>query len=139
MNYKVVVGILAIPWAIAAFLTAVMYQDVDVANLPASDAAAVASFLNTSGNPESINVSEPAVGSTNNPISTTYSWVNTASDWLPALARGASLTGPIWQPWTAPIRFILYLLVAPALLMLTLSLAQAFSFFISSIFGRTRV
>ena len=139
MNYKLLVGILAFPWAIAAFLTGIMYQNVDISANPSGETAAVASFLNSAANPNESRISVPAVGSTNNPIGTEISYPTTGPGWLSNLAHSVSLTGPLWPAWTAPIRFMIYIFVAPALLMLTIMLAQAFSFFISSIFGRVAV
>lgn len=139
MNYKLLVGVLGIPWGIAALLSAVVYMNTSVADSVEGDTAAVADYYNIAGNPNESRVSVPAVGGTNNPIGVEISYPTTGPGWLKGLAQSVTLTGPIWPEWTQPIRFVLYLLVAPALLMVTIALAQAFSFFISSIFGRVAV
>ena len=136
MNYKLLVGILAFPWAIAALLTGTLYMSGDLANSASGETAAAAGFLNTIANPNEIRVSDPAVGATNVGISTDLSYPTTGPGWLSNLAHSVTLTGPIWPAWTAPIRYIIYVFVSPALLMLTVMLAQALSFFVSSIFGR---
>ena len=136
MNYKLLVGILAFPWAIAALMTATMYLSGDVASSDSGETAAQANFLNSAANPNESRISVPAVGGTNNPIGTEISYPTTGPGWLSGLAHSVTLTGPLWPQWTQPIRYILYVFVSPALLLFSIMLAQAFSFFISSIFGR---
>ena len=139
MNYKLLVGILGLPWALAAFLTGVLYMNTDLSTNASGETSATAAYYNSIANPNESRVSVPAVGGTNNPIAVEISYPTTGPGWLKNLAQSVTLTGPVWPGWTAPIRFALYLFVAPALLMLTIMLAQAFSFFISSIFGRVAV
>lgn len=129
MTWKLLVGVLLFPYAIAVLLTAVMTLDNDVSGTD------FAGFVDRAVNPEEITVDQPTIG-TANPISTAISFVKTTTGWLGFLARAVALQGPIWEPWTAPIRFLILVLAGPALLMFTIQLAQALSFFIGGIFGR---
>lgn len=131
MTWKLLVGVLLFPYAIAVLLTAAMTLDNDISN----SSPDFAGFVNRAANPEEITVDQPTIG-TSNPISTALSYVKTTTGWLGFLARAVALQGPIWEPWTAPIRFLILVLAGPALLMFTIQLAQALSFFIGGIFGR---
>lgn len=136
MTWKLLVGMLVIPYAVAAFLTGILYLNADLSSVADQDTAASIAFINKAGKPIETNIRDPAVGATNVGIATDVSYPGTAPGWLSKLAKSITLQGPMWEPWTQPIRFFLYLGAAPAMLMFTLMLVQALSFFISSILGR---
>lgn len=136
ISWKLIVGLFMIPYAAAALFTAIMYQQNDIGSVADSDVASYKEFLNLAGNPQEVAIDQPGVGSNQNPISTELSYPVAPTSWLTKLGQAVSLTGPIWEPWTAPIRLFLYTMAAPALLIIAIGLMQAFSFFISSIFGR---
>lgn len=136
MNWKLIVGIMVVPYAIAALVTGAMYLNADIGSNPNEDTSSIASFLNASGNPQQIIVDQPTVGSGQTRVSGTLGYPTNPGSWLKFLARSATLQGPIWEPWTAPIRFFLY--IGPGVLMglITLQLIQSASFFFGGLFGR---
>ena len=137
MNLKQIMGWMLIPYAIAAMVTGVLYLDGDFANNPNEDTASIAEFLNTSGNPQTLSVDQPTAGATQNRVSASLGYPTSPVGWMGFLGKSATLTGPIWEGWTAPIRFFLY--IGPSLLLglISLQLLQSASFFLGSIFGRT--
>lgn len=127
-----------IPYAAAAFITGMMYLEGDLSAVPDEDVQSIKDFLNAAGSPQEITVENPAAAS-GETVGAKVSYPQTPIGWANMLARSVSLTGPIWEPWTAPIRFVLYLLAVPGLIFLSLTFMSALSNFLSRIGGRATV
>lgn len=136
ISWKLIVGLFMIPYGAAAIFTAVMYQTTDIGNVADTNISDYKAFLNTAGQPQEVAIDQPGAGASNIPVSGQLSYSLNPVGWVTTLGNAVALRGPIWEPWTAPIRFVLYLMAAPAILMISIGMAQAASFFFGSIFGR---
>ena len=133
MNWKLLVGLFAGPYLIAVFLTAIG----GLTENPETGSEDYVRFLDAAGNVQEILVDNPTGGSGQNPITTEISYPQTPVGWISFLARAIAMQGSFWEPWTAPVRAVIGAFAFPALLMFTIQLYQALSFFVGGIFGRT--
>lgn len=130
-------GIFFFMWAIMAMVTAVIELQDDPSAVGGSSTA-FENFVNRTANPEEINVGDPNVGyQATNPVSTVVSYGKMAAGWLTFMAQAAMLQSPIWEGWTAPIRYGLMALSAPFLMSITFAVAGMFAGFVGGIFGRS--
>ena len=137
MNWKLLVGLFVGPFLIVTFLTLIGDQIENPANASAASVQDYARFVDAAGNVYEIQVDNPTGGSGQNPITTTISYPQSPFGWISFLARASSMQGSFFEPWTAPIRAVFGVFTFPALLMFTIALYAALSFFVGGIFGRT--
>lgn len=137
MTWKLLVGILVIPYLIAAFWTATMQASPSLSGAGV-DQAALADFLNTAAQPKEVHISGPTIGA-DAPLNDTLVLPTSPVGWAGFLANAAALRGPMWEAWTTPLRVFIYALAAPALLFFTLLLFQALGFMVGGIIGALRI
>ena len=133
MTWKILLGTLVIPYIVAMYVTAVLALDTNVENLP-EDQQALIDFLNASGQPYEVNINQPTIGN-DAPITMTQVYPTTVTGWVGFAANAAALRGPIWEPWTTPIRMFILAMGFASLLFLTLMVFQTFGFLLGGVAG----
>jgi hypothetical protein len=136
MTWKLLVGVLVIPYMIAAFWTATMQASPTLAGA-GGDQAAFGDFLNVAAQPNEVHLTQPTIGG-DAPLSTTLVLPTNPIGWAGFLANAAALRGPMWEGWTTPIRIMLLAFAAPAILFFMMMLYQALGFMIGGIAGAVR-
>lgn len=133
MTWKIFVGILVIPYIVAMYLTAVLSLETDVNNL-GGDQQALIDLMNAGAQPYEVNINQPTIGN-DTPITMSQVYPTTVTGWVGFAANAAALRGPIWEPWTTPIRMFVIALGLSALLFLTIMAFQTFGFLIGGVMG----
>ena len=133
MTYKIS-AMFFILWAALAFFTATAELKSDFSD-GGTSSAAFASLVNTTANPNEINIDNATVGTGSNAISGTISFMGDAVGWVGYISKAAMLQSSIWEGWTQPFRVLILVLSAPFMFMLAKSVASGVTNFIGGIMG----
>jgi hypothetical protein len=96
-------------------------------------------FIDAAGNVQQVQISTPTGGAgADAAVTTDVQYPTDVLGWLGSLARFATLGDVFRSTWSQPFRAAFMALAAPGLLMLSIYLKQALSYFIGGIFGAGR-
>ena len=126
MRYGLI-GFFALLWMAAAVLTGAVTQDDP--SVAGGSSQSFEDFVGNTYEAQETQIDRPVTGG-NTPISAALSYATAAVNWVTYLWNSASLSGPLWEGWAAPIRYTILVLQLPFLLLLLFEGAKILGGFI---------